>query len=50
MVRAPTSTARWWDRVSGGLSGLPITGVIVRSSTNVAAGARSRVSTILHGV
>jgi carbonic anhydrase len=36
--------------VSGLLGGLPVTGVIVRSSTNVAAGARSRMSTILHGV
>ncbi len=35
---------------SGLLGGLPITGVIVRSSTNVAAGARSRMSTVLHGV
>ena len=36
--------------VSGLLGGLPITGVIVRSSTNVAAGARTRMSAILHGV
>ena len=36
--------------VSGFLGGLPITGVIVRSSSNVAAGARTRMSTILHGV
>jgi carbonic anhydrase len=36
--------------VSGLLGGLPVTGVIVRSSTNVAAGAHSRMSTILHGV
>ncbi|AWK76819.1 carbonic anhydrase (plasmid) [Rhodococcus oxybenzonivorans] len=35
---------------SGMLGGLPITGVIVRSSTNVTAGARTRASTILHGV
>ncbi|GAA1238912.1 SulP family inorganic anion transporter [Prauserella halophila] len=34
---------------SGVLGGLPITGVIVRSSTNVAAGARTRASAILHG-
>ncbi|MBT2188331.1 SulP family inorganic anion transporter [Sphingobium nicotianae] len=34
-----------------GLAGaLPMTGVIVRSSANVQAGARSRRSTILHGV
>ncbi|GAA2802290.1 bifunctional SulP family inorganic anion transporter/carbonic anhydrase [Saccharopolyspora taberi] len=38
------------NMVSGALGGLPITGVIVRSSTNVAAGARSRASAILHGV
>ncbi len=36
--------------VSGMLGGLPVTGVIVRSSTNVAAGARSRTSAVLHGV
>ena len=36
--------------VSGLLGGLPITGVIVRSSANVAAGARTRVSAVLHGV
>jgi carbonic anhydrase len=35
---------------SGLLGGLPITGVIVRSSVNVAAGARTRASGILHGV
>jgi len=29
---------------------LPMTGVIVRSSANVQAGARTRLSTILHGV
>jgi carbonic anhydrase len=36
--------------VSGSIGGLPITGVIVRSSTNVNAGAKSRASAILHGV
>lgn len=36
--------------VSGCLGGLPITGVIVRSSTNVAAGAKTRMSAILHGI
>lgn len=36
--------------VSGSLGGLPVTGVIVRSSTNVHSGARSRASAILHGV
>ena len=36
--------------ISGTVGGLPITGVIVRSSTNVNAGARSRASAIMHGV
>ncbi|WP_311213647.1 MULTISPECIES: bifunctional SulP family inorganic anion transporter/carbonic anhydrase [unclassified Arthrobacter] len=36
--------------VSGMLGGLPVTGVIVRSATNVEAGAASRTSAILHGV
>jgi MFS superfamily sulfate permease-like transporter len=36
--------------VAGLLGGLPITGVIVRSSANVQAGAVSRLSAILHGV
>ncbi len=35
--------------LSGMVGGLPITGVIVRSSTNVLAGARTRVSAVLHG-
>ncbi|MEN9799353.1 MAG: hypothetical protein RL653_3049 [Pseudomonadota bacterium] len=35
---------------SGLLGGLPITGVIVRSSANIAAGAATRWSAILHGV
>ncbi|OZG29861.1 carbonic anhydrase [Williamsia sp. 1138] len=34
---------------SGMLGGLPVTGVIVRSSTNVATGARTRASTVMHG-
>jgi len=38
------------NAVSGLLGGLPVAGVIVRSSTNVVAGARTRASTILHGV
>ncbi|WP_017605282.1 SulP family inorganic anion transporter [Nocardiopsis alkaliphila] len=38
------------NTVSGALGGLPIAGVIVRSTTNVRAGARSPLSTILHGV
>ncbi|MGH3935889.1 MAG: SulP family inorganic anion transporter [Pseudonocardiaceae bacterium] len=37
------------NTVSGMLGGLPVTGVIVRSSTNVAAGARTRASAVLHG-
>jgi carbonic anhydrase len=36
--------------VSGLLGGLPIAAVIVRSITNANAGARSRASTVLHGV
>ncbi|MEV0246383.1 bifunctional SulP family inorganic anion transporter/carbonic anhydrase [Nocardia sp. NPDC050712] len=36
--------------LSGMVGGLPITGVIVRSATNVQAGARSRASTVLHGL
>jgi MFS superfamily sulfate permease-like transporter len=36
--------------ISGLLGGIPMTGVIVRSATNVAAGARTRRSTMLHGV
>jgi len=35
---------------SGLIGGLPITAVIVRSSANVAAGARTRLSAITHGV
>lgn len=38
------------NTVSGLLGGLPVTSVIVRSSANVNAGARSKVSTILHGL
>lgn len=37
------------NSVSGILGGLPITGVIVRSSANVASGAKTKLSTILHG-
>ncbi len=36
--------------VSGSLGGLPVNGGIARGSTNVAAGARSRASAVLHGV
>lgn len=38
------------NTASGALGGLPVTGVIVRSSANVAAGARTRASAILHGL
>jgi len=38
------------NTISGFLGGLPVTGVIVRSSANIAAGATSRVSAVLHGV
>jgi carbonic anhydrase len=38
------------NALSGAFGGLPVTGVIVRSSTNVTAGARTRASSILHGV
>ncbi|VVA50380.1 C4-dicarboxylic acid transporter DauA [Serratia ficaria] len=38
------------NMLSGFLGGLPITAVIVRSSVNVNAGARSKVSILLHGV
>lgn len=38
------------NAVSGLLGGLPIAGVIVRSTANLEAGARSRASTVLHGV
>lgn len=35
---------------SGLLGGMPVTGVIVRSATNLEAGARTRSSAVLHGV
>ncbi len=38
------------NTLSGMLGGLPVTGVIVRSSTNVAAGARTRASAVAHGI
>lgn len=38
------------NSLSGLLGGLPVTGVIVRSSANVAAGAKTQLSAILHGV
>lgn len=37
------------NTIAGGLGSLPITGVIVRSSANVNAGARTRLSAVLHG-
>jgi MFS superfamily sulfate permease-like transporter len=36
--------------VTGLLGGLPLTGVLVRSAANVEAGARTKLSTVLHGV
>lgn len=36
--------------VSGLLGGLPMTAVIVRSSANVNAGARTKMSSVMHGV
>jgi MFS superfamily sulfate permease-like transporter len=36
--------------VSGLIGGLPITQVIVRSSTNIQSGGRTKVSAILHGI
>ena len=38
------------NTLSGLLGGLPVTGVIVRSAANIAAGAKTNVSAILHGV
>ena len=38
------------NAVCGALGALPMTAVIVRSSANVAAGARTRLSRVLHGV
>ncbi|MCB5184854.1 SulP family inorganic anion transporter [Methylobacillus gramineus] len=38
------------NTICGFLSALPMTGVIVRSSANVEAGATSRASTIMHGL
>lgn len=38
------------NAVSGLIGGLPITSVIVRSSANLHAGARSKLSTIFHGI
>ncbi|MBF6332019.1 SulP family inorganic anion transporter [Nocardia transvalensis] len=38
------------NMTSGLLGGLPVTGVIVRSSANVAAGAKTKASAFLHGI
>jgi carbonic anhydrase len=38
------------NTVSGMIGGLPVTGVIVRSTANITAGAQTRLSAILHGV
>jgi MFS superfamily sulfate permease-like transporter len=38
------------NMLSGFFGGLPVTGVIVRSSANIDAGARTRLSSILHGL
>ncbi|MEX0968531.1 MAG: solute carrier family 23 protein [Bacteroidia bacterium] len=38
------------NTISGLIGGLPVTQVIVRSSANIAFGARSKLSAILHGV
>ncbi len=37
------------NMISGMIGGLPLTSVIVRTSANVHAGARSKASTIIHG-
>jgi len=36
--------------VSGLIGGLPLTSVVVRSSANVSAGAKTKVSAIMHGI
>ncbi len=38
------------NMISGSLGGLPATSVIVRSSANVSSGARTKLSTIIHGL
>ncbi|MEB2782062.1 SulP family inorganic anion transporter [Algoriphagus sp. C2-6-M1] len=38
------------NTVSGLIGGLPITAVIVRSSANIASGAKTKLSAILHGI
>ena len=39
----------WGNLISGMIGGLPVTQVIVRSSTNITFGGRTKMSTILHG-
>ena len=36
--------------VSGLVGGLPVTGVVVRSSANIKAGAQGRASSVMHGI
>lgn len=38
------------NMVSGLIGGLPLTSVVVRSSANLSAGAKTKVSAILHGI
>ncbi len=38
------------NMISGLIGGLPVTSVIVRSSANINAGARTKLSTIIHGM
>src|SRR5690606_25667031 len=38
------------NTMSGLIGGLPVTAVIVRSSTNIYAGAKTRLSAFFHGV
>lgn len=38
------------NMISGFIGGLPITAVIVRSSANITAGGRTKLSTVFHGV
>jgi MFS superfamily sulfate permease-like transporter len=38
------------NMISGFLGGLPITAVIVRTSANISAGSKSKLSTIFHGI
>ena len=38
------------NALSGLIGGIPVTSVVIRGSVNVAAGAKTKLSTILHGV